>query len=318
MRGGFMKKVVVGSGLALIFWGLSLVVVEQTTNATLGGTVSDASGALIPGVMITATNTGTGIVTTVLTNESGTYQFASLQTGTYKVNAELTGFKTQVYENVALGISQQVRLNFTLEVGGLTESVDVTVAADTLLATSSSSIGSVLPDAKLRELPMRLGNVLDLLATVPATESAGGFQGSFAGGRVSAANVTRDGISVTDGRFEFGAYSAVYASPDMVEEVRVVVAPVDAEMSRGSGQVQMVTRSGTNQFRGSVFWSNQNSASAANNWFNNYNRNPKNYYNRNEYGIRIGGPIVKNKTFFFALFEGQRIQLREFYTGLVL
>src|SRR4029453_4083129 len=120
----------------------------QTTNATLGGTVSDASGALIPGVTVTATNTQTGIVTSLVSNESGAYQFASLQTGTYKVTAELPGFQTQTYNQVRLGISQQVRVNFPLQVGGVAQSVEVTVAADTLLATTSSSIGSVVPEYK--------------------------------------------------------------------------------------------------------------------------------------------------------------------------
>ena len=92
--------------------------IAQTTNATLGGTVSDASRALIPGVTVTATNTQTGIVSKVVTNETGAYQFASLQTGMYKVSAELPGFQTQAYDDVALGLSQQVRLNFTLQVGG--------------------------------------------------------------------------------------------------------------------------------------------------------------------------------------------------------
>ena len=91
---------------------LSLSAFAQTSNATLGGTVSDSTGALIPGVSITATNTGTGVVTTVISNEAGAYQFASLQPEPYKVSSELSGFQTQVYNNVALGISQQVRLNF--------------------------------------------------------------------------------------------------------------------------------------------------------------------------------------------------------------
>src|SRR6185295_4763019 len=95
----------------------------QTTNATLGGTVSDPSRALIPGVTITATNTQTGIVTTVVTNETGAYQFASLQTGVYKVTAELPGFQTQNYGSVNLGVGQQVRLNFTLQVGAQAQSV---------------------------------------------------------------------------------------------------------------------------------------------------------------------------------------------------
>src|SRR5438876_549174 len=121
---------------AMLFLFLSAFVFAQTSNATLGGTVSDASGALIPGVSVTATNTGTGIVTTVLTNEAGAYQFASLQTGSYKVMAQLSGFQVQTYNNVTLGVSQQVRLNFTLQVGGVAQTVEVTEAADTLIATS--------------------------------------------------------------------------------------------------------------------------------------------------------------------------------------
>src|SRR5262245_1717821 len=108
----------------------------QTTNATLGGTASDSTGALIPGVTVTATNTQTGIVTTQLTNETGAYQFASLQTGVYKVSAEIPGFQMQTYNEVTLGIAQQVRLNFTLRVGTQAQTVDVSVAADTLIATT--------------------------------------------------------------------------------------------------------------------------------------------------------------------------------------
>jgi hypothetical protein len=107
----------------------------QTSNATLGGTVSDATGALIPGVSISATNTATGIVSTAVTNEAGAYQFASLQTGTYTVTAELPGFQTQTRSGVQVGVSQQVRLNFSLQVGTVAQSVEVIVAADTLIAT---------------------------------------------------------------------------------------------------------------------------------------------------------------------------------------
>ena len=109
-----MKKVVAGVLLLCISFFTNGF--AQTTNATLGGTVSDATRALIPGVTVTATNTQTGIITTVLTNETGAYQFASLQTGTYKVTAELPGFQTQAYNEVNLGVAQQVRLNFTLQV----------------------------------------------------------------------------------------------------------------------------------------------------------------------------------------------------------
>jgi hypothetical protein len=220
---------------------------SQTTNATLGGSVSDTSRALIPGVTVTATNTQTGIVSTAVTNETGSYNLPSLQSGNYKVSAELPGFQSQIYSDVTLGVSQQVRLNFTLQVSGQSQSVEVNIAADTLIATTSASVGNVLPEYKVRDLPLASRNVLDLVGT------ASGTQGSnFAGGRLTQLNTTRDGIPVSDGRYEVGASTSTYVSPDLVDEVRVIVAPADAEMGRGSGQIQMSTRSGTNELHGSL------------------------------------------------------------------
>src|SRR2546427_6853622 len=288
---------------------ISINASAQTSNATVGGTVADATGALIPGVTVTATNTGTGIANTVLTNESGAYQFAALQPGTYKVSVELAGFQTQIFTDVQLGGAQQVRLNFTLEVAAAAgTSVDVTIAADTVLATSSNSIGAVLPEYKIRDLPTVAGNVFNIVQNMPGVfrDPATGIFGYMAGGRLGDVNATRDGVNVNDGRYENGAWSVVYSPPDLVEEVKVVVAPVDAETSRGSGQISMVTRSGTNQYRGSVFWTNHNSKLDANDWFNNQAGLSKSYDNRNLYGARLGGPIIKNKTFFFLLFDGQR------------
>src|SRR5262249_1724304 len=126
----------------------------QTSNATVGGTVADTTGALVPGVTVTAKNTQTGVVTTVLTNESGAYQFASLQPGVYSVTAELSGFRSQTYNQVELGTSQQVRLNFALQVGAVAQTVDVSVAVDSLIATSSSSVGNVLPESRVKDLPL--------------------------------------------------------------------------------------------------------------------------------------------------------------------
>jgi hypothetical protein len=286
----------------------------QTTNANLGGTVSDASNALIPGVTVTATNTQTGIVSTTITNETGAYNFPSLQTGIYKVSAELPGFQMRTYNDVALGVSQQVRLNFSLQVGGQTQSVEVSVAADTLLATTSSSVGAVLPEYKVRDLPLGTRNILDLVNTTPGVQGSGS---NFAGGRMGQLNTTRDGIPVSEGRQDIGASTSTYVSPDLVDEVRVIVAPADAEFGRGSGQIQMSTRSGTNQIRGSVFWVNRNSKLNANSWNNNNLGNPKDYSNGNQYGVRVGGPIIKNKTFFFFLTDDQRFLTKSYFTGNV-
>jgi hypothetical protein len=297
---------------------LSLNAFAQTSDATVGGTVSDSTGALIPGVTITATNVGTGIVKTALSNESGAYNFPALQTGTYKFSAELTGFKTQSFTDFQLFGSQQARLNFTLQVGATAgTSVEVASTVDSALVTSANSIGTVLAESQVRDLPTIAGNVFNLVQNMPGVQRDGtGTFGYMAGGRLGDVNTTRDGVNVNDGRYENGAWSTVYSSPDMVEEVKVVIAPVDAETSRGSGQVSMVTRSGTNKFTGSVFWTNHNSALDANDWFNNANGVAKSYDNRNQYGARLSGPIIKNKTFFFALFEGQRDMKRNQVTSL--
>ena len=176
----------------------------------------------------------------------------------------------------------------------------------------------MLTDQRVRDLPISGRNVLDLLSTTPGT-GYGAVAGGFAGGRVTTVNVTRDGINIQDGRYaEAGAYSTTFVSPDLVEEVRVILAPADAETGRGSGQVQLLTRSGTNQYRGSLFWTNHNSKFDANNYFNNLNNVQRDYENRNQFGGRISGPVIKNKTFFFFLFDGQRYLLKQNTTGTVL
>jgi hypothetical protein len=302
------KKSTYAVAVSLLCLIISLHGFGQSVNAIVGGTISDASKALIPGVTVTATNAGTGIASTTVSNESGAYNFPALQPGTYKITAELPGFQTQTFTNVQLGGAQQVTLNFSLQVAAAAgTNVEVTVAADTVLATTSNSIGTVIPDYKLRDLPTLTGNVFNLVQNVPGVQRDGtGAFGYMAGQGLGSVNATRDGINVNDGRYENGAWSSVYTSPDMVEEVKVIVAPVDAETSRGNGQVQLLTRSGTNKYNGSLSWTNHNSALDANDWFNNRNGIGKSYDNRNLYSARLGGPIIKNKTFFFLLFTGQR------------
>src|SRR6185503_19469678 len=122
---------------------LSTLVFGQSSNATLGGTISDPSGALVPGVSVKATNQATGVVTSVVSNEAGVYNFASLLPGAYKVSAELPGFKVRTFSDVQLGNAAQIRLNFNLEVGTVSQTVEVTVAGN-LITSSSSSVGEVL------------------------------------------------------------------------------------------------------------------------------------------------------------------------------
>jgi Carboxypeptidase regulatory-like domain len=294
---------------------LSLLVSQYAfgqVNAVLTGTVSDASGALIPGVEVTAKNIKTGITDTKVTNETGNFVFPSLQPGSYTLQAALSGFQTASYNNVELGQGQQVRLNFQLQVAGGAQNVEVVVAADTLLATTSASVGNVLADKDLLSLPLSSRNVLDVLQStsgvVYTTNAFGAQVPNFGGTSVGSVNTTRDGLTTNDGRYNAsnGAYSAIFTSPDMVEEIRVTSNNIDPALGRGAAQVQMRTRAGTNEIHGAAFYANNNSFLNSQTYFNNLTGAAKNYGNRNQFGGRVGGPIIKNKMFFFVLTDDQR------------
>src|SRR5690606_918125 len=158
-----------------------------------------------------------------------------------------------VRENIQLSQGQEVRFNFTLEVGTVAQAVEVVADSETALATTSASVGDVLPELEVRSLPLATRNVIDLARTTP-----GAVGDNFGGTRISQINTTRDGLPTGDGRYldSNGAYSATFTSPDLVEEVQVNVTTVDAAMGRGAGQVRMQTRSGTNEFHGALFYQN--------------------------------------------------------------
>jgi hypothetical protein len=300
----------------LVFLTPAAQVFAQSSNATLSGTVSDAAKALIPGVTVTATNVDTGVVSSGLTNESGIYNLPSLLPGVYTVTAELPGFQTRTFTDVRLGNAAQIRLNFTLEVAALNTTVEVRASADRLLLESTSSVGAVLPEQAVRDLPVVgvMGNdALGLVRTLPGLNLADDLvnnanDSKLAG--VSAANVQiqRDGVDASAaGRWPTGIQGATIMNPDLVGEVRMILAPVDAENGRGNAQIQVQTKSGTNRFRGAAVWNVRNSALDPNTWANNrVNGKPatRNWTNLNEYTGSVGGPIVKNRTFFFALWNG--------------
>ena len=324
-----MRRLFVAAILLLTFV-LSIPAFGQSTYATVSGTVGDASRALIPGVTVTATNNDTGVVTTVISNESGAYNFPSLLPGTYKVSATLPGFQTRTFTNVQLGSAAQVRLDFTMAVSSLSTQVEVSVTADTLLATSSSSVGEVLTRQRIQELPTVGNNILDLFRLLPgARMNADGVNGTFAGMNATSMNLQRDGVDASGSAFwsQAGAQSATFVNPDLVGEIRMILAPVDAELGRGNGQIQITTRSGTNRYTGTAVWSAVNTALDANTWNNNNDIDPKtgqwkptkpNWLNSHEYTVSYGGPIVKNKTFFFALVDGTIVNGRTTVNPTVL
>jgi hypothetical protein len=266
-------------------------------------------------VQVSAKNNSTGIVTNTTTNTSGAYEFSSLQPGTYTVTAKMNGFKTSTVNNVTLGQGQQAKLNFTMDVATGGEAITVIAEADSVMTTTTASVGGTLSIKDVTALPVQSRNVLDLVTLTPGVvgvqgtfTAAGQTVPVFAGTATGNVNTTRDGMTTNDGRYNNsnGAYSGIFTSPDMVEEVRVSTNSIDPALGRGSAQVQMLTRSGGNAFHGALFYTNANSALSALTYFQNLQGQPKDYYNRNQYGGRLGGPIKKNKAFFFVLIDNQR------------
>jgi len=304
---------------------MPILLFGQSSNATVGGTVADPTGALVPGVTIKATNQATSIVTSAITNDSGAYNIVGLLPGLYKLTAELPGFTTQTYSDVQLGNAAQLRLNFTLTVAAVAQAVEVSVSAQNLLTSSSSSVGEVLPQRQINDLPLVSNNVLDLVGVMAGVFMTndpvfGAEQTNFAGVSARDINVQRDGISINNQRWPNGLDSPTRMNPDLVGEIRLILAPVDAEMGRGNGQVQIQTRSGTNEFRGLAVWNVQNSALDANTWLNN-SRSPRiepAWRNLQEYNVALGGPIKKNKTFFYVLWDQQFAISRNTATPTVL
>ena len=239
--------------LLLSLFLLSVPLFSQSSNATVGGTVADPSNALVPGVTITATNNATGVVSSVISNEAGAYSIGGLLPGSYKISATLPGFQTQTYSDVQVGNAAQIRLNFTLNVATVAQAVEVSISAQNLITSSSSSVGEVLPQRQIQDLPLVSNNVLDLIgvmAGVYMTNSPvfGAEATNFAGVSARDVNVQRDGISINSQRWPNGLDSPTRMNPDLVGEIKLILAPVDAEMGRGNGQVQIQTRSGTNAY----------------------------------------------------------------------
>ena len=316
-----MKRVQLRGILLLAFALFFSQLYGQSTNGSIGGTIEDVTQALLPGVRVTATNVATGIASTLLTNETGAYTFPNLAPGPYKVTAELPSFQTETRINVEIGNGQQLRLNFVMKIAGTQQSVDVTIATDSLLATSSASVAGVLNEQRVRDLPIVGNNAMDLFTTQPGIVT--GFSGTAGQARSEASyetsisglnvagnvNVTRDGInnSAAANSTLAGYQAATVLNPDMIAELRVTISPVDAELGRGNAQMQVLTRSGTNSYRGSVVWNVQNSALNSKTWQENTTGIPPSaqpgWFNTHQYTLSYGGPIKKNKTFFFVLWD---------------
>jgi len=304
----------------LLFVVLLLVAVPvgAQTFGTITGEVKDGSGAIIPGTTVTVTNTGTNASREMPSNESGIYTFTALPPGPYMVKSELQGFRTATRE-VLLQIEAVVRVNFTMEIGTLSETAEVTGVAP-LISTENATIGTVIENRRIVELPLNGRNFLSLIAlsTNVTSEFAGAGQAgdrqggtranqnfSIAGQRREYNYYTLDGTDNTD--VNFNTY-ILLPSVDALEEFKVQTGIYSAEFGRAASQVNVVTKSGTNQFHGSIFEFLRNDAmdSRPYSFSSAQAALPKPPFNWNQYGYTLGGPIFRNKVFFMSNWEGYR------------
>ena len=306
--------------VAMVFTPLLLrPIYAQVAGAGLSGSVTDQSGAVVPNASITIKNLATAVTRTVPTDSAGFYSAPNLLPGNYDVTASASGFSTEVQNGISLTVGAQQILNFTLRVGQITQTVEVTSAAPTVELVSSA-ISAVVTATTVRELPLNGRSWTDLATLQPGVDSiqtqaaysAGpdrgkrgfGNQITVAGARPQQNNYRLDGISIND--YDNAAPGSVIGGDlgvDAIEEFSVLTSNYSAEYGRTSGGVvNAITRSGTNQFHGSVYEFLRNSALDARNFFDGVI--PP--FRRNQFGADAGGPIRKDKTFIFGDYEGIR------------
>jgi hypothetical protein len=302
--------------VALVVVSSCAPVLAQSNFATLSGTVQDPQGGPVTGAKLSLTSAATGEFRNAMVNSAGLFEIAGLKPGAYQLDVRASGF-ADVERTVELEVGQQMRLDLTLSVGEKREAVDIVGRAE-VLKTSDASLGEVVENKSVEELPLNGRMLLDLALTVPGAHQGHGAQAgdmnplywrpgqpsaiSISGGRPNANYFLVDGVTNTDPTFNTQNISL---SPDMVQEFRVQTGSYAAELGgAGGGQINIVTRSGGSHFHGTVYEFLRNNAMDARS-FNEMSGD--NHLVRNNYGGSLGGPLVGKKTFFFANFEGLRL-----------
>jgi len=291
----------------------SSLLAAQGTGGRILGRISDPTGAVLSGVKVTATNDATGVSQDALSNDSGDFAFPNIPVGTYSLSFDLKGFKKGVRRSISLDVNQVITLNMTMQVGENQEVVDVTAAAP-LVDTSSTQLGAVVNNRSVNELPLNARDTYQFLQLQPGVQSQLGSSGgtfygssdagavSVNGGRGRANNFSVNGGDANDA---FVNLPTIQPTPDAIEEFRVISNTFDAEYGRNSGAVvNVVTKSGTNQWHGDVYEYFRNTVLNAQGYFNTV----KPQENQNQFGGTFGGPLRKDRTFFFTSYEGRRVR----------
>ncbi len=311
---------------------LSMSAMAQTGTAIVRGAINDQQGKAVAGATVTIVSAEKNFSRTQTTSEEGVFVFSALAPGAYRVDVEATNFKKVSISNIVALVDTPREVNVQLEVGTVTEALTITSTNEAPINTTDASLGNAFENRRIVELPLNARNIVGLLSLQAGVTR----QGEVTGGRRDQANITIDGIDANEqqtgldvvapagnGPFNPGvgvalgnALAAVLRmNPDAVQEFRVTTSNPNATQGRSSGaQVSLVTKSGTNDFHGSLYEFHRNTVTSANDWFNNaLGRNaqgepvakrPK--LIRNLFGGSLGGPVVKNRVFFFFSYEGRR------------
>lgn len=297
---------------------LSVVLVLSAyaqANSRISGTVTDATSAVVPGAKVTARNEATGVTYTQNATEAGLYSFPALPVGSYTITVEQAGFKTASRTGIVIEVNTPVSADVTLEVGQTTDVVTVEGGYERL-QTNNATIGNVVPQKAIETLPLNGRNPLTLITLEPGVvQRSSGAAGSGVhvnGSRDRAYNVTIDGIEANESSVPNPVSNLYRINPDNVQEYKVTTNNATAEEGRNSGaSVAIATRAGTNELHGTVFEFFRNTALNANDFFANARGTQKPDIKLHQYGVELGGRIIKNKTFFFGSWQGQNVKFTQ-------
>jgi hypothetical protein len=304
--------------LSLAFVSAPSAVLAQAVSGTILGTVTDASGSVMSNAKVMVVNEGTGFTRTVTSNANGEYTVPSVPTGHYTVTSEMTGFKAMALSNVEVGVDQRVRIDLKLEVGTMAESVSVE-ATTPLLQTSSSELGTTVTNEQIEALPLNGRNFVNLTRSVPGVLR--GIPGANIDGSGSlawraSASFSANGQRPRDNNYMLDGVDnnetwlqtvVIFPSVDALDEFKMQTSTYSAEFGRSlGGVVNLQIKSGTNKLHGSGFEFHRDDAFDANNFFNNRANRAKPDFKQNQFGGTLGGALFKDKTFFFADYQGSR------------
>lgn len=290
----------------------------QSTGGRVLGRVADPTGAVVNGVKVTLINEATGVARDTTTNESGDYTFVEVVPGNYRAEYSLAGFKKFVRTSITLDVNQVLTLNATLQPGGASEVVEVTSLAP-LVDTTSTQLGAVVDDRSVSQLPLNARDTYQFLQLQPGVMSTVGSGNQIAYGSDKAGSVSVNGgrgrannfsVNGGDANDQFVNLPTVQPSPDSIAEFRVLTNTFDAEYGRNSGSVvNVITKSGTNDWHGNLYEFFRNTKLNANPYCGaEISLCDKPQFNQNQFGSTFGGPLKKDRTFFFTSYEGRRIR----------